>query len=262
MKKNILCIAVIALISAFIIGCESHGTPNGGGDGLDNTYTLQGYFVQNVNISAQKLDYNDFGAVMTRNDSALQSAQLFFWTTALIYNNISSQYTFGTTPRSYRTPSVITINIVDSTLLADTVSTFVLDSVWITNSPDSSIPNLNGTSVFIEWSAVANSDGYIVAVVHTDSSYQSTGYSAFVTDLSPSTTIPPDAFRYNNTLVPGWYEIYVYAYTGAPDVDLSSSVLPVPLPSQIADNITHTYLTGHFGSLVVSRKKMIQVVSQ
>ena len=258
MKKNILFVAVIALISAFIIGCESHGTPNGGGDGLVNNYTLQGYFVQNVNAT---IDRNDFGAVMTRNSSDLQTAQLFFGSSALVYSGVSSQYTFATSPRGYRTPDTTIINIVDSTLFADTLATFVLDSVWITTIQDSTVPNTGGTAINIEWSAVANSDGYIVAVVHTDSSYQSTGYSAFVTDLTPSTTIPPDAFRYNSNLVTGWYEIYVYAYSGSPDLALSSDILPVPIPSQIADNISHTNLTGHFGSIVVSRKKMIQVVT-
>jgi hypothetical protein len=252
-------------ITAFIAGCESSGG-SGGGTGSENSYTLNGIFVQDVNISAGKVDYNHFAATMTRNSLDLNSAQLFFGVTALgfdtTFNVADSVYTFTTSPRSYRAVGATTMNIVDSTLFSDTISTVVLDSIWITNAPDSSIPNTNGTSVFVEWSAVADVDGYIVAVVLDNEAYTGVGYSAYVTDLGPSTTIPPDAFLVNNVVVPGWYNIYVYGYVGSVDSALSGGVLPVVVPSQLTDNIAHTNFTGHFGSVVVSRKTMVQVVSQ
>ena len=262
MKKIYVIISIIIMLTAVLSGCDGSSNiieP----PGSNYRYTLNGFFVQDVNISAQKVDYNYFAASMTRNTLDLSTAQLFFGNTALGFDNTNSAYVFTNSPRTYRTAQSISINIVDSTLFTDTISTEILDSIWITNSPDSIIPNTNGTPIFVEWTAVLGVKGYIVAVVLTNSAYSNVGYSAYVTEQGTSTTIPGDAFRanINQTLDTGWYDIYVYGYTGSPDLSLSSEILPVALPSQLPDNISHTYLTGHFGSIIVSYKKMIRVVS-
>ncbi len=256
--RTILCLVIA--VSAFIGGCESTGG-TGGDPGEDNRYTLNGLFVQDINLFAQKIDTSAFAAVMTKDLEELQTAQIFFGNSALGFDNTDSIYAFTNISTSYLAPQAITMNIVDSTFLAETVSTVVIDSLWIKNYPDSTIPNTNGTSMFVEWSSAANIDGYIVAVVPAGSEYTNVGYSVYVTELGTSTTIPPDAFRVNNVVVTGWYNFYVYGYAGSPDLALSSEILPVALPSQLPDNISLTKLTGHFGSIVVSRKKMIQVVS-
>lgn len=262
MKKNIINFIAVSLLVTLISGC------NGSSNiveppGSNYRYTLNGFFVQDVNISAQKVDFNDFAASMTRNTLDLSTAQLFFGNSALDFDLSDSIYAFTNSPRTYRAAENITINIIDSTLFTDTISTEILDSIWITNSPDSIIPNTNGTPIFVEWTPVLGAHRYIVAVVLTNSAYSNVGYSAYVTEQGTSTTIPGDAFRanINQTLDTGWYDIYVYAYTGSPDVSLSAEILPVALPSQLPNNISHTNLTGHFGSIVVSRKKMIRVVS-
>ena len=201
---------------------------------------------------------------MTRNTSALYSAQLFFGNSALAFNITDSIYAFTSSPRAFRTPAATIINLADSTLYGDTVSTFVLDSIWYSNVPDSSIPNTNGTPITIGWSSVANVDGYVVAVVLDGSEYTGVGYSAYVTEIGPSTTISGDAFRANPLQTnpdTGWYNIYVYGYQGSPDAALSSAVLPVAFPTQLPDNLAHTNLLGHFGTVTVSRKTMLHVVS-
>ncbi len=265
MKKISRSIVAIVALIAIVSGC------NGSSDIVEPPtqtydYTLKGCFVQDINLSNSKVDYNYFAAKMTRNLENLSTAQLFFGSSALVYdkefNIADSVYTFSTAVQSYRRGAVTTINIADAALFGDTVSTFVLDSLWIKNSQDSSLPNTNGTQVPIGWSATANVDGYVVAVVLAESAYTGIGYSAYVTDLSPSTTIPPDAFRVN-PLQPdpdtGWYNIYVYGYQGSPDVALSSELLPVPFPSQLSNNVNHTNLIGNFGSITVSSKVMIHV---
>lgn len=264
MKNILIVLAVNLAIIAVFNGCESSGG-SVDSDGLNNKYTLNGFFVQNVNLTAQKPDYNHFAAKMTRDTIELSTAQLFLGTSALVfdttYNISDSVYTFSNSPRGYKTPEATILNIIDSTLYADTVLTTVLDSIWLTSYPDSTIPNTNGTSISIVWSSALGIEGYIVAVVLADSAYKNVGYSAYA-ELSTSATIPPDAFRVNNVVQTGWYNIYVYGYTGSPDQLLSAGVLPVAFPSQLPNNISHTNLSGNFGSIVVSRKKMIQVIAE
>jgi len=43
----------------------------------------------------------------------------------------------------------------------------------------------------------------------------------------------------------GWYYLYVYAYTGAPDSVFAKDVLPIGFPSQLAENVSSQYLKGH-----------------
>ncbi len=263
MKNLRINIFAIIVLIAILAGC------NGSSDiieppGSTYKYTLNGVFVQDVNVTALKTDSNNFAATMTRNTVELQTAQLFFGNSVLGFDITDSIYTFTSSPRAYKIPATTTINIADAALFGDTVSTFVLDSLSITNSPDPLIPNTNGTPIFVEWSSAANIDGYVVAVVLDGFEYTNIGYSAYVTEMGTSTTIPGDAFRINPLQTnpdTGWYNIYVYGYHGSPDVALSSEMLPVAFPSQLSNNINHANLTGNFGSITVSSKAMIHVVS-
>jgi len=54
----------------------------------------------------------------------------------------------------------------------------------------------------------------------------------------------------------------VYAVTGAPDSVYSRHLLPVPLPSQLADNVTETHFGGNHGMVVITRHDSLHVVQQ
>ncbi len=264
-KYKLISLSLLIALTAILSGCNGNSDiTNPPGSGY--AYTLKGCFVQDLNLSAQKQDYNYFAATMTRNTLNLNSAQLFFGSSALIYgteyNVTDSVYTFANSPTPYLASGKYVINIVDSTIFSDTTSSQVIDSLWILNAPDSTIPHTN-SPIFVEWTPVLGVDGYIVAVVLTQNAYTGKGFSAYVTEAGTSTFIPTDAFRANptQTLDTGWYDIYVYGYTGAPDSVLSSSILPAPLPSELPDNINQTKFTGHFGSIFVSRKTVVQIVA-
>ena len=135
-------------------------------------------------------------------------------------------------------------------------------------TPDSLIPNTNGQEMQLSWTASANSDGYIIAVVLEDSAYTGYGYSQYVTSQTTSATIPPDAFRLPPDtagvaqLDTGWYNIYVYGFSGRPDSLMSWPMLPVRIPSTLSDNVDEGVLTGRIGSVTVTRRVRTHVVSQ
>lgn len=268
-KTIFILFAVIILVLPVITGCNgSSDIINGAGN---YKYTLQGLFVQDVNLWLGYGNYNHLAIKLQRDSVEFNNADVLFSDTQLVvvYDYAQtiddSVYTFSSIARPYLPAGDYTIDITDSTFLIDSIMTMVVDTCYINNYiPDSTIPNTNGTETTVEWASAANVDGYVVAVVLADSAYGGYGYATYITDQVTSTTLPPDAFRANpnQTLDTGMYYIYVYGYTGTPDSALSSKLLPVPFPSQLNDNISHVDLSGHFGSVIVSRRVPLHVVSQ
>ena len=260
MKNSVnITIALTLIIAIFgLIGC------NGSSDIIDppsiNEYQLNGVYVQDVNLALSAVDYNFLAIQMERDSINLNSAQMFYHNDALVYEMDTlfndSVYTFDESPQIYRPAGSYILFLADSVKFSDTIPNIVTDSIWFNNFPDPQIPNPGGQEITVGWASAANIEGYVVAVVLSNSAYAEVGYSAYVTELCTSTIIPPDAFRANftNSLDTGWYDIYVYGFTGSPDSALSSKVLPVSLPSQLSDNIDHNRLGGNFGFVTVSRK--------
>jgi hypothetical protein len=82
--------------------------------------------------------------------------------------------------------------------------------------------------------------------------------------LATAGSIPPEAFGLSSggvTPDTGWYYLYVYAYTGVPDSVTTARLLPVPLPSQLADNLTASGFTGHIGTVRVVKRDSVHVVT-
>lgn len=260
--------ALLVALGLVITGCD------GSSDIIEppatDGYTIQGVFVQNVNVTTAYPDFNHIAIGMTKNDDPFTTGQLFFWTSPLAFDTSShvtdSVYTFTNTPRSYLTPQNYAINIIDSTTFADTLLVTVLDTFRITNyNPDSTTTyNSNDNGVTIEWTSAPNISGYVVGVIPADSAYKGQGYSSFVTSQTTSAFIPQDAFR-NPTdttqLLTGMYHIFVYGYTGAPDSGFAHRMLPTPFPAQLSDNVNHPDLKGHFGSITVCRRVPLEVVA-
>ncbi|KAA3633789.1 MAG: hypothetical protein DWP97_08415 [Calditrichaeota bacterium] len=265
MKKYIAISFAILLLTFVLSGCESKGT--GPGVNNDANYAVYGAFIQNVN---QELgtDYSDVPVQIFKNSNKLTTAVTSFNSIPMVYSlhsNIDdSVYNYSITPISYIDSGTYSLNFADSSVFAGSVPVTVIDSFIFDNPPDTSVPNTNGTSIEYSWLSAANIHGYVIAVVLDGREYTENGYSSYVTSLSTSVTVPPDAFRVNqfNALDTGWYHIYIYGYTGSPDSALTSKLLPVPFPSQLADNVSLTNIEGRFGSITVARKTMLHVVSQ
>jgi hypothetical protein len=119
-------------------------------------------------------------------------------------------------------------------------------------------------SVSASWSGSANAGGYVLAAVRRPYAYTGTGYSQFVTSGNPAGTLPPDAFSLSPGPSPdtGWYYIYVYAYIGGPDSLFARSILPVPMPSNLADNVNDDPWFGQLAALVVAYRDSVHVVTQ
>jgi hypothetical protein len=120
----------------------------------------------------------------------------------------------------------------------------------------------NGSEqVKLDWFGGSGASGFVIAAVLATNAYTGKGYSLYVTSGSNSATFPRDAFYQTNPTTPdtGWYYLYVYAYSGAPDSALSRVVLPVGMPSQLADNIVSRDLAGHAGVVRVAVRDSVRI---
>lgn len=119
-------------------------------------------------------------------------------------------------------------------------------------------------AVSVDWSGAANAETYVLATVKAGTGYNGSGYSEYPATQTTDGTIPPSAFRepITDELDTGLYEVYVYALNGTPDSALTHDLLPVPLPSQLADNLDREHLTGRVGTVGVTLLDTVRVVSR
>ncbi len=121
---------------------------------------------------------------------------------------------------------------------------------------------VNGVSlVSLGWTPTDRVESFVIAAVRQGQEYTGTGFSQYVFSFNTAGSIPAEAFFPSGGTDPdtGWYNLYVYALTGAPDSTLSAPHLPVPLPSTLPDNIAITNLDGRFGSIVVAARDSVRV---
>jgi hypothetical protein len=118
--------------------------------------------------------------------------------------------------------------------------------------------------VKLDWFGGSGTSGFVIAAVRTNRAYTGAGFSIYATSQSTSATFPTEAFYQTSPTTPdtGWYYLYVYAYTGAPDSTIAKAVLPVGFPSQLADNVTFQYLKGHVGIVRLAAKDSVRVALQ
>lgn len=156
------------------------------------------------------------------------------------------------------------LHLVDSTVFTDSLTTVVADSFAITSVSPSNRLMRGLDQASIQWSGSAGTETYAIAAVLRQAAYTGTGYSAYTASLNTAGTFPPDAFSLSpgTAADTGWYYLYVYAVTGSPDSAYARHLLPVPLPSQLADNIKKTRFDGNYGTVVVSRRDSLHVVAQ
>jgi hypothetical protein len=220
-----------------------------------HTYDLRGGMVKN-------LDNDSTLAVLTlRRDNYYYSmADITIYDSSLNFDDFLGAYTIGYDSASSPVAGGDTLTVYDSSFLNEKIPFTLPDNFAITSIslPDNRI-NPGGEAVQLQWQTSLQSDGYILGVVLKDSIYSNDGYSEFVAGGVTSVTIPLDAFRIYGDLATGWYYVYVYSYDGSP---ASTYNLPTLIPTGLADNISELNFTGRFGTIIVTPRDSILVVSQ
>lgn len=256
LNKLTLLGAAILLAMCGLPGCGGDSTPIGPGDS-DNEYHLISSLIKDLN-----LDIIVMSADLRRNDTIVTDAVISALNDTLIYNG--SYYTRTINSAGHLGSGTLANIFRDSVLFSDTIVSIIPANLAIT----SVLPPVKDPSdqVNVQWTGASFVEGYIIATVKRDSSYMKMGYSQFVTSQATSATIQNEAFTINNysggDTSPGIYDIFVYAYWGVSDSILTSSLLPVPLPWQLAENIDEKKLTGSIGTIVVSQAGSVEVIAE
>jgi len=233
------------------------------------TYHLRGVVVTDPNIDTTRVIIGvtrddtlltnaivDFdGYQLQFVDSVLLSASVFNnWADSIYYYADDSLYTF--------TGDVTDIKLTDPGRYVDTLPVAVADSFSIL-TVDPFNHQLQGLgNVTLNWSGSDQAETYVLAAVKSGLEYKGEGYSAYPQSNITGGTIPPEAFAdpISNQPDTGLYKLYVYAISGSPDSSYSTYLLPVPLPDQLADNVTGNDITGNFGSVTIAYYDTVRVV--
>ncbi len=259
-------VSVTAALFLALLGCESSGggfqpTPVA-------TYELVGTLVGNPGRVQTKVAIE-----LSRNDSTLATGILVLEADTLddtldfadTSQFADSIYYFGSA-ESYRyAGDSATLKVSDPDRFTSTFSLVVPDTFSITSViPATGQWRPTDGPVQLVWNAADGADGYILATIKHQIVYTGGGYSAYADELSTAGNIPGDAFYTNAgaTLDTGLYNIYVFAYSGSPDKSWADQILPVPLPTQLADNIDQQNLTGRFGALTLAMFDTLRVIQQ
>ena len=266
-KITVLFFGLIIIMTGFLLsGCD------GSSDIIDPPtpydYTISGALVVDNNTASVINDSTRIAVRLTRNNSALNSADVIIADDTLTYNFIPNcstlGYTFSSNPGGTLSAGNYQLNIIDSTLFDQNISLVLpaFPTVSAYNPDSTTTYNPNNGVITFEWTSSQTVEGYIIAAVLANDTYSKVGYSAYVTSQGTSDTFPPDAFSSAGTgnIIPGDYYLYVYGFTGAPDSALSSSLLPVPLPSQLPANLDLQRIGGNIGTVVISRRVPITVI--
>ncbi len=209
-------------------------------------YRLEGILAKNLGT-----DFVHIRMTLARNDSTVSGAGIWFGGDSLAYSQDSTYYRVVLPAGDYPF-GTYGLEIRDSSLFWDTLLIGTPDTFSIVNVfPDTRIKSTR--TVRVEWSGSTAAEGYLIATAKRDSVYEGTGFSQYVTSQVTSQAFPDSAFfGVNNVTDTGWYYLFVYAYIGSPDSALSADILPVPLPSQLDDNLSFSDLAGRFGAIVVA----------
>jgi len=218
------------------------------------SYRMTGLIAKDLDQATANAD-----VILLADDEPDSTAQVILRNDTLSWSG--DHYSLGDQPASsFQTGSYLLTLEGDNSLDQSTTSNLPGNPVASVTSPANRL-NTGGAAVTISFATAQYAEGYAIAAVLRDSAYTGFGYCDWVTTQTNGATIPPDAFRLTNgiSVDTGWYYIYVYAYAEAPDSALSHGILPVPLPSVLADNIDEKDFDGRFGAIVVSVRDSVLV---
>lgn len=161
-------------------------------------------------------------------------------------------------------PASVTLSLDDKSGNSASLTFPVVDSFTLTGvAPQSRIANGN-QPVIMSWTGAPGAATYVMAAVRRGNAYLGKGFAQYATSGSTSETLNQIAFYQTDGINPdtGWYDLYVYAIAGIPDSASTARVLPVPLPLQQGDNLSRVTLTGHYGSISVSKRDSMRIAVQ
>ncbi len=245
------------LLLTVYVGCDSY--PSKSTPVFPNTYRMEGVLVKDIirNTSTVSVDFR-------RNDSALNSAVVTYGEDTLTYGN--RLYGLALTPVGLLPFGEDTLEVIDSTRLDVKFAGVMADTFSIASVLPDRREKLAFETVSLSWTGADSAEGYIMAAVKKGQAYMERGYSQYVSSQVTSETFNAQAFTVDNVptneIDPGWYYLFIYAYTGIPDSALSSDILPVPLPSQLDDNIDLDDLSGRFGTILAIEFDSMNVVAE
>jgi hypothetical protein len=253
----VLVLLMSAAVGLFSFACNSTSTGNNGGAAVTLTATT---------IADANHDSTKVVADIRRQGTKVTTAVVRFSADTLKFRRagfpIDSVYSLLKLNDLYYGVGKYKLTIADGDY-SDSASIRLADSATITNVVPTNRIAQGLRTVTVEWTGADSTDGYIIATAPKDSIYHGYGYSMYSTSLQTAGTIPPDAFSLSPgpSADTGWYYLYVYAFTGTPDSVLTRKLLPVPLPSQLSDNISGATLSGRIGTVVVIRHDSVHVVA-
>jgi len=253
---------VLALIVAVAVlfGCNS--APGTGGGTTVNDYYLEGAVVIDPNLDSTRVS-----AIGLRNDTLIPSIVITIGNDTLVYDDTlyaaDSSWFFAVDTARHFIPGTHQINFADNNF-SRSVSQVLPDALSITSLAPFNRLIQGNESATIEWNGRAGYTSYVVAVIKADSAFIGRGWCSYSQTFVNAATVPPDAFLGSDGLNPdtGLYNLYIYGIVGSPDSALSTVLLPVDLPSQLADNVSQQRLHGHVGVVSVSLLDTIRVVQQ
>ncbi len=255
----------IALLLALGSGCGTSIVDSG----EKTDYSIQGAFIIDPNLESNPVSRSSKVAIRFKLDGGVVStAEITFGGRTLNFECCQhcldslhwlandSTYVHANTERQ--------IILTDGTSFSDTLTAIIPDSFTITNVVPGNHLIQGSGQASLEWSGSTRAEAYVMAAVLADSAYTGYGYSAYTAELITSGTIPPEAFSLSPGPDPdtGLYNLYVYAIAGAPDITLANVLLPVPLPSQLPDNVIERDLVGRLGSVTVTLLDTVRVTQQ
>jgi hypothetical protein len=223
---------------------------------ISNSKT-KGYYIEGVVTRNQDNDSILALAQFKRNDTILTAAQILIGSDTLKYD--SGLYTKSYAHINLLATGTTKLYLTDSNRFDESVSFTIPAGFQISSVSPANRLNAGGTSVGVDWSSSAGSNGYALGVVLADSAYKSSGWTEFITTGVTSDNIPPDAFRLSGNLDTGWYYIYVYSYAGSPAFEAD---LPTAFPSGLEANISRLNFSGMWGAINVASRDSMHVVAQ
>lgn len=223
-------------------------------------YITQSYIVRDFNLNRSFVRSS-----FLRADTTIPSGPVFYDSAALGFvapNSIFQQEFFSS---SAITSGSHEISLMDTNTVISNLNIIMPDTIGIFYA-DSAVPYTGAGNLTIQIDAPStNATGFIVATVKATDVYTGAGFADFVLFGLTAANIPPNVFRdpITNLLDTGLYYLFVYAYTGAPRLDVITNDLPTALPDTgFGPNVTEALLSGNSGALIISARDSVFVQQQ
>lgn len=217
-------------------------------------YTTQSYIVRDLNLNSSFVRSS-----FLRADTTILSGSVTY--DSSVINPVNSIFQQVFSSANAIASGSHELSLMDTNTVISNLTIIMPDTIGFLFA-DSAVPYTGAGNLVLQFApASSNATGFIVATVKASEVYAGVGYAEFVVGSSLA-NIPPSAFRdpITNALDTGLYYLFVYAYTGAPRLDLITTDLPTALPDTgFGPNIAEDLLSGNSGALLISARDSVFV---